>query len=259
MPSSRFRGCFGLDGPSGQLNQPKPSGDGLNIDSTHAVPPSMTRGPSGTNGDLGANVASAQRIMKNNIADIEIVWIRDEGFINEWISQAKGLRPGYTRSVEIEYTLDNTCGSWSRYPSDTSLKPFGVMVAGTVREDHKHLYGKIIVDVSKHVVNTSPASLSLFRRVPTGSPLNTPEVIRRKLFQTVIHELFHVVQSWLFGGIEQFDQRTLDYSRKHRDLSGTELYVNNPYEQAAERIATDLPHALLQRVASGEFDDIRRF
>lgn len=249
MPISRFPGALGLDERSGQINHPGPTGTMHQLFGLGDQPlPGVTPGPTGTNGDLGAAVAGGMLSLTEVQPFLEVVWLREGSLIDEWIPQAKGLRPGYTRSVEIEYTWGKNCGSWSRDASLGDELTKGVMVDATIRDSpYQHLYGKVAIDIRKHMISNTLSASSL-RQATTYT--RSLEEVRKALFSTLVHELFHVVQVWLLG-----DKKEL-YSRTEKYRGGFEKYVRNPYEQAAQLIAEALSKDLLQNVARGDFDSV---
>ncbi len=147
------------------------------------------------------------------------------------------IRPGYTQRVEVVYTRGKSDPLWVGVDKGA----LGCTRDTTVRHNVKFLNAVIVVDLEKNVPAPRTDSFG-----PGRSLVIHPAVkeIRLQVMATVVHELLHVVQRWVWD-----EQWCAMYSQ-----ANTKGYRNNRYEQAAERSGIAWVNKNTANLSAGAFD-----
>ncbi len=175
--------------------------------------------------------------------------IRLDGYVlDQFHPQSRGLFPGYSRTLEILFTVGKT-SDWGQLQRPTVD---GWLAAATIRTQTRHLYGRILIDVLSCSKSTNPY-MNIGGGISTGA--ETFEELRRSVFKTFAHETFHVVQSWLLGGKHVLIGRSWDHIYSNWLLLGGEaIYQKDLYEQAAFARSREVSGKFFRQVDQGKFD-----
>jgi hypothetical protein len=178
--------------------------------------------------------------------------VRLDGLVlDRFHAQARALRPVYTRTLEVVYTLGKETRDWVGVASKRDSVR-GIAVEATVRDLTRHLYGRVLIDVAACVRTRSP-SLVLGGGAPSEPAMHE---VRREVFKTFLHESFHVVQAWWLGGMVRLHERVVDHGLRHPDRGPDGVYHSNPWEQAAFDVEQRIPRATLRALDDGGFDEL---
>lgn len=171
------------------------------------------------------------------------------------------IQPGWTQKVEVIYTKDKSGKEWALLGSADNTA--GVMTSSSLRKSVKFLYAKVTIDLSM-VTNKINVSLTLKRGggYETQTSKASLNEKRQQLFQTLTHELLHVIQAWVWGGEDswaaQYQQARQDvfsksfFSESRKENPG---YANR-YELAAFRYGTQWVSEHRTQLNNGDFDDM---
>ena len=177
---------------------------------------------------------------------------------------ANTIRPGWSKRVEAVYTVGKSDPIWS----DASGNEGGTTLTTTARAAVQHLNAIIAVDVQMRAL-PSAGSIVLSSSGGGTVTFSKPSFVevRRAVFQTLCHELFHVVQGWAYGGNEQFsiryaeawnDAQAIAATRDPSVWTSSEAAANagysNRYEKAAFAQADQALRMLKPQVDTGLFD-----
>jgi hypothetical protein len=173
----------------------------------------------------------------------------DAMVLSQFHPQAVGLLPGYSRTLEIVYTIGKT-PEWGLSQRSSVL---GKLDEATIRPQTRHLYGKILIDVLSCSTSSTAPSLTIGGGMSTSADV-TFDDLRRSVFKTFAHESFHVVQAWLLGGKSVLMVRQWEHVIRNWFLDAEAIYQKNLFEQAAFARDQAVSVRFNPQVDQGRFD-----
>jgi hypothetical protein len=174
--------------------------------------------------------------------------IRLDGYVlDQFHPQSRGLFPGYSRTLEIVYTV----GKSSEWGGSQQPTVDGALGDATIRTQTRHLYGRILIDVLSCKKSSTPY-MNIGGEISTGA--ETFEELRRSVFKTFAHESFHVVQAWLLGGKHVLIDRNWENLYRSLLLKEGAFYHKNLHEQAAFERSWEVSGKFFRQVDQGQFD-----
>lgn len=151
------------------------------------------------------------------------------------------IRPGYLQRVEVIFTKGKADPVWKGSQEISK----GVARDITVRENPKFLNAIVGIDLNRNI----PAprmSFSIRKPNQLISEKAGIKEIREEVFRSLLHELQHVIQGWVWG--EKWGVMSNQANAKG--------YTNNRYERASEDVGTEWVNKHRSQLSSGIFDDL---
>jgi hypothetical protein len=174
-------------------------------------------------------------------------------------------RPGWTQRVEAIYTDNKADPLWKG--GETAS---GITLAATVREQTRFLNGIIALDLSTFLTPVLSLVHGGFGRAAQGQTQMVSSKpgfneVRKKVLNTLTHELLHVLQGWVWGDEwgNKYAEARLDAIGKDffRDLAASQNRLQpysgykNRYELAAFRFGNEWINHNSEAINAGAYDE----
>jgi pimeloyl-ACP methyl ester carboxylesterase len=166
------------------------------------------------------------------------------------------LKAGWHQYVVVVYEAQKKDPKWMGASGHT----LGRMVDSSENRASRRLMAKVLVDVRATAAQSAAGSAIIGEKRIEVSPTDF-NFKRERVLETLVHELLHVLQSWVRpGGYESADRDAMakawgrDFFVRDPVAFGIRRYRGNLYERAAFDRADEFVIQNRERIQAGDYD-----